>query len=539
MLRHFRGLRRWVRVALAAGLALIVLAVSGYVALAIRGADTPPPASLGEAPEDGLAAGDTAQFEGRWSVRPGKEDFVGYRMRERLGFVPAPNDAVGRTNDVRGSMTIEGSTLTAAKVTANMQSLRSDAEPRDGTLRNQGLQTDSFPEGTFELAEPVDFGHPRRGKEFRFVAVGDLTLHGVTKRVRFPLDSRWNGATFQLAGSLTIRPADYEMHIDQAIGLHVSERGELELELTFARGGGGSAGTPLPTEADTPAAPARELVAQGEGSLVATLSADEDEGGSLYRLSISGGTRERLTKGGSFLLDEAPSLSPDGSKIAFSRAELTEEGPPPHIYQVNANGTGLRKLTNDPFAVDQRPAWYPDGTRIAFSRGNDPETAIWVMNADGSGERKLSGEPVTPDDSPAWSPDGSMIAYVSFVPGGNEDVFVMNADGSSPRRLTRSPAYDYAPSWSPDGSRIAFGRDGDIGVMGIDGANAVRLTRGSDQDASPRWSPDGERIAFTRSAKRGSFGSPGRIVVMNANGTGAARIVTRGLSATWPEWIPG
>jgi hypothetical protein len=65
VLRRFRGLRRWVRVALVAGLALVILALGGYVALAIRGADTPPPASLGEAPEDGLAADEATKFEGR------------------------------------------------------------------------------------------------------------------------------------------------------------------------------------------------------------------------------------------------------------------------------------------------------------------------------------------------------------------------------------------------------------------------------------------------------------------------------------------
>ncbi|CAN5174709.1 hypothetical protein BH18ACT14_BH18ACT14_05540 [soil metagenome] len=387
MLRRFRGLRRWVRVALVAGLALVVLAVGGYVALAIRGADTPPPASLGEAPEDGLAAGETAQFDGRWRVRPGKEDFVGYRMRERLGFVPAPNDAVGRTNDVRGSITIEGSTVTAAKVTANMQSLRSDAEPRDGTLRNQGLQTDSFPEGTFELVEPVDFGQPRRGKEFRFVAVGDLTLHGVTRRVRFPLDARWNGATFQFAGSLTIRPADYEMHIDQAIGLRISETGALELELTFARGdGGGSAGTPPPTEADVPAAPAREPIARGEGALVATLSTEADEDGSLYRFSVGGDARERLTQG-SFFLDEAPSVSPDGSKIVFSRAVLTENGPPPHIYIVNTDGTGLRKLTNDLFTgvSDQPGLTTAHGSRSPAAPRRRLRSGSWTRTALASG----------------------------------------------------------------------------------------------------------------------------------------------------------
>jgi len=45
----------------------------------------------------------------------------------------------------------------------------------------------------------------------------------------------------------------------------------------------------------------------------------------------------------------------------------------PQIYKMNADGTGLTRLTNNA-ALDTEPAWSPDGTKIAFaSTRDDPD----------------------------------------------------------------------------------------------------------------------------------------------------------------------
>ncbi|MGB9723151.1 MAG: TolB family protein, partial [Chloroflexia bacterium] len=72
---------------------------------------------------------------------------------------------------------------------------------------------------------------------------------------------------------------------------------------------------------------------------------------------------------------------------------------------------------------------------------------IYVMNADGSGVTRLTNHPAG-DKHPAWSPDGKKIAFQSERSGGT-DIYVMNADGSGVTRLTNHPAYDGEPSWSP------------------------------------------------------------------------------------------
>ena len=72
---------------------------------------------------------------------------------------------------------------------------------------------------------------------------------------------------------------------------------------------------------------------------------------------------------------------------------------------------------------------------------------IYVVNADGSGLTRLTSDSAD-DFSPAWSPDGSRIAFASDRDG-NPDVYVINTDGSGITRLTNNLASDLHPSWSP------------------------------------------------------------------------------------------
>jgi polyisoprenoid-binding protein YceI len=83
---------------------------------------------------------------------------------------------------------------------------------RDGQLGHQGVQTDQFPKSTFVLPSPIDLGHvPAEGEQVSVTAIGDLTLHGVTKSVQIPLTARLTQDVIGVVGSLTFKWEDFGM----------------------------------------------------------------------------------------------------------------------------------------------------------------------------------------------------------------------------------------------------------------------------------------------------------------------------------------
>jgi uncharacterized repeat protein (TIGR01451 family) len=168
--------------------------------------------------------------------------------------------------------------------------------------------------------------------------------------------------------------------------------------------------------------------------------------GGICVMDADGSNRTQLTSG----FDAGLSWSPDGSKIAFSE-NLEPAGS--DLYVMNEDGSGLTPLTNAGASnnppENRMPDWSPDGTEIAFSSTRDVSPPsfgeIYVMNADGSGVTRLTFGGTNSALNPSWSPDGTKIAFWSDrVTGGEIDV--MNADGSALTTLT-TPGTN--PDWQP------------------------------------------------------------------------------------------
>jgi Tol biopolymer transport system component len=256
---------------------------------------------------------------------------------------------------------------------------------------------------------------------------------------------------------------------------------------------------------------------------------DRDGNFEIYVINADGTGLIRLTNDPAS--DGSPSWSPDGRRIAF----VSDRDGNSDIYVMNANGTGQVSLTDNP-ANDWDPSWSPDGRRITFVSDRDGNSDIYVMDADGTGLTRLTNDPAW-DCCPSWSPDGQRIAFASTRDDGGWDIYLMNTDGTSVVRLTDAPLNDWDPSWSPDGRRIAFvsDRDGapEIYVMNADGTGLVRLTNDRDADRHPCWAPDGRRIVFTSNRDGNN-----EIYVMNADGTGLARLTYDPAGDWQPSWSP-
>src|SRR6202008_505993 len=106
------------------------------------------------------------------------------------------------TEQVTGSMTVDGTTVTKAAVTVDMASVKSVgnslegafAERRDGQFAGRIMDTEQFPTSTFTLTEPIDLAPiPKDGVVKNYSATGKLTMHGTTKEVTIPLTARRAG----------------------------------------------------------------------------------------------------------------------------------------------------------------------------------------------------------------------------------------------------------------------------------------------------------------------------------------------------------
>jgi polyisoprenoid-binding protein YceI len=258
-----RSRRRWLTIGVAAvAVAAIAAGAYGFSYLFLRG---PAPAAVGLAttspsataavsggssasPAASVASDSPAttggSLDGTWNVDPSigsfsdfSGSFVGYRVEEELANVGAAT-AVGRTPDVTGSLTLSGTTITAAEMTADLSTLQSDDDRRDGQLQRQALETGTFPTATFTLTEQIDLAAvPADSELISVTATGDLTLHGQTKTVQIPLEARLSGNVVTVTGSLEIVFADYGMEKPTSfLVLSIADRGTMELQLHFTKG---------------------------------------------------------------------------------------------------------------------------------------------------------------------------------------------------------------------------------------------------------------------------------------------------------------
>jgi polyisoprenoid-binding protein YceI len=201
------------------GVVVLVLALGGGFLLFVnRTSDSPPPAALDPAPtttagEAAASEGDgAASPDGTWQVSDDGSSFVGYRVKEQLTFLSSPNEAVGRSTAVTGTMEVAGDTVSAARIEADLTQLASDESRRDNAIRQRGLESERYPTAILELAEPIRLASaPVEGKEVRGEGKGRLTVHGVTRDVDLDLEGRWNGDSIQVVGQLPVRMTDFEI----------------------------------------------------------------------------------------------------------------------------------------------------------------------------------------------------------------------------------------------------------------------------------------------------------------------------------------
>lgn len=195
--------------------------------------------------------------------------------------------------------------------------------------------------------------------------------------------------------------------------------------------------------------------------------------------------------------------SPDGQRVAVT----LEKGSRTDLYLIDMDGENghLRRLLDPSLSqavYDYR--WSPDGQRLVITlQGEDVE--LYVINADGSGLTRLTHAPWNHDE-PVWSPDSQRVAWVTGRHS-RAGRYRICSDGPSPTLLTQRPvppaeSARRAVNWdaarlSPDGRHIAFISGGALILMDPQGSERVHLVHDPMCGAQrPTWSPDSKRLAF-------------------------------------------
>ena len=215
-------------------LIVLVLAVAGFggtwIYLNVIRDDAPERLSLQDDATDAPRATRREGIEGRWE--PTSQSQVGYRVKEVI-FAQS-GEGVGRTSDVSGELTIEGTTVNAATFSADLRTLKSDESQRDGHVHNRILETAKFPTATFDLTEPIDFSVvPALGEVLNARATGDLTIRDTTKPVTFDLQAKYTGDTIEIAGAIPIVWAEWNIPNPSNFVAATEDRGLLEFLLVL------------------------------------------------------------------------------------------------------------------------------------------------------------------------------------------------------------------------------------------------------------------------------------------------------------------
>lgn len=145
-----------------------------------------------------------------------------------------------------------------------------------------------------------------------------------------------------------------------------------------------------------------------------------------------------------------PSYSPDCSKIALIRSEVSGATVGSDLYLIDTASLSQTALTNDTAAyIESSPRWSPDGTQLTYSaypKDAPTNNDIVVRRADPSSTPLVIVKDPADDIDPVFSPDGKYLAFASNR-GGNYDVYVLDQETNTVYQLTNTAEQDHVGAW--------------------------------------------------------------------------------------------
>lgn len=168
---------------------------------------------------------------GTWVVSGGSQ--VGYRVDEVLFGQKVT--AIGRTDAVTGSVTIENLSVVAAEFSADLTTVKSDEPKRDAQFESRIMDVINYPVATFSLDTPIALSDASLGGTTPHLATGTLTLRGSSKPVDVNLVSSIRDGRIVIAGEVLIVFEEWGIPNPSIPGISTEDSGILEFSLVLER----------------------------------------------------------------------------------------------------------------------------------------------------------------------------------------------------------------------------------------------------------------------------------------------------------------
>jgi polyisoprenoid-binding protein YceI len=190
-----------------------------------------------------VATTSPSQLAGQWTVGTGS--LAGYRVQEQFVGQSSPHDAVARTSQVSGGMTVAqtSSGLVASNLRFDVQlgQLHSVDQVAGFNVTNrdhvvlQDLDVAQYPNATFQAQSVALPAGVTSGSDVTLEVPGTLTIHGVAKAVTATVQLQISDGHAAAAGSIPIVMTDFGVQPPQVPFTTVQPSVTVEFSVNLSR----------------------------------------------------------------------------------------------------------------------------------------------------------------------------------------------------------------------------------------------------------------------------------------------------------------
>ena len=243
-----------------------------------------------------------------------------------------------------------------------------------------------------------------------------------------------------------------------------------------------------------------------------------NEGGSIYTISVDGGSPEKLNTGSLNKINNDHGISFDHKMLAISCQAPDLPGGESAVYVLPLSGGTPQLVTHE--TPSYWHGWAPNGKVVAIvaKRNGSKVYNLYKVDVNTGKETALTNNSTGHVDGPEYSPDGKYI-YYNANPTGTMQIWRMKPDGSGREQLTFDEHHNWFPHISPDGKWIAYiSFSKDIDPMSHPSYKRVTLNLMPVAGGAPRviaylyggqgtinvnsWSPDNRHISFVSNSEQ-------------------------------------